>query len=313
MYNIEELIKMETCKNEQLEELREIMQVLSDSIFSKPEVSRSKNGTYILSCESVMSAMNTIQSIDYCCKRGFYADAFTLVRKYRDDLFQYLFLLKVVSSIRGMTDEELSEYDITDVQSFMEMLAKEIEILDSGERKSEMDKAVEAWFFGTLIFDENEKDRKKYFGTSKYKSFIENSNDQVSFMMKTYFNDVWSNVNRILNNYVHANGYQYIVANYAMNIDGKQMLNEVVTVMQNVTSIFLCVLAVIAPTKMQSADYIDALELGIEPEQGSECWVDPCVVEYMDKYCKPMHQGLLQYIEENNGYGMKFLLSDYVK
>ena len=63
---------MESCKNEQLEEIWHIMFTLSDSMFSKPDISKGAKGTYMLSCESVMSAMNTIVSIDFCCQRGFF-------------------------------------------------------------------------------------------------------------------------------------------------------------------------------------------------------------------------------------------------
>lgn len=302
---------MKSCENEQLEELWYIMYALSDTMFSKPEVSRGEKGTYMLSSESVMSTMNTIVSIDFCCQKGFFSDAFTLVRKYRDDLFQYLFLLNVVSSVRGMSEEELSKYDITDIQSFMEMFEKEIAILDSGERKTDREKAVEAWFFGNLIDEQHKKDRRKYFDTSKYKNYLADSNDKVSFMMKNYFEDIWENVDRVLNNYVHANGYGYITANYIQNVDKKIMLDKVVKIMQDITSMFLCVLAMIDALKMQSMDYIDALDCGMRPVEESKYWILPGIVDYMEKCCKPIHPNLLQYIEDNNGYGMKFFVSDY--
>ncbi len=76
--------------NSELENLWYIFVALSDITFSKPEVSLGKQGRYALSCEIMMSAMNTITSIDFCMNRSAYTDAYTLVRKLRDDLMQFI-------------------------------------------------------------------------------------------------------------------------------------------------------------------------------------------------------------------------------
>ena len=57
------------CYNRELENIRELLEILSDSLFSSPETSRGKKGTYILFGESVMSAINTILVVDFCCRR----------------------------------------------------------------------------------------------------------------------------------------------------------------------------------------------------------------------------------------------------
>lgn len=79
-----------------------IIVVLSDSIFSSIECSLGTKGQYALSCGVMMSAMNTVVAIDFCCGRGAYSDAYALKRKYRDDLMQYLFLLNVVKIYMGL-------------------------------------------------------------------------------------------------------------------------------------------------------------------------------------------------------------------
>ena len=66
---------------------------------------------------------------------------------------QYVYLLNVVSRIRGLSDEELNKCDITDVQSFMKMIEMEITLLASGETKNKEQKAVEAWFYKELEMD----------------------------------------------------------------------------------------------------------------------------------------------------------------
>ena len=74
----------------EIEDIWFIIMALSDSTFSSIDASVGKKGRYWISCEAMMSAMNTIVTIDFCCHRGAYSDAYTMVRKYRDDLMQYL-------------------------------------------------------------------------------------------------------------------------------------------------------------------------------------------------------------------------------
>lgn len=49
------------------------------------ELSYGKNGPYILSGETMMSICKTLENIDFCCHRNAYSDAYTLIRKFRDD------------------------------------------------------------------------------------------------------------------------------------------------------------------------------------------------------------------------------------
>ena len=298
-------------KDHDLEELWYIMDVLSGSMFSSPRSSIGEKGTYFLSCENVMSVMNTLVSIDFCADREHFSDAFTLARKYRDDLMQYVYLLNVVSGIRGLSDEELNKYDITDVQSFMKMIEAEITLLASGETKNKEQKAVEAWFYKELETDSHSKDRKDYFDTSKYKRHLENSNDKLKYIMSSYFENIWRTVDRKLNNYVHGNGVNYISVNYVRNIESSTLRNELIGVMKNITSIFLSALAMVDATQMRSTDFLDALEFGEKPIEDSQYWVAPCIVEYMEKNFHKIDEGLLRYIEENNDYGMKFCACDY--
>lgn len=298
-------------KDDDLEELWYIMLALSDAMFTSPKSSIGEKGTYFLSCENVMSVMNTLVSIDFCADREHFSDAFTLARKYRDDLMQYVYLLNVVSGIRSLSDEELNQYDITNLQSFMKMIETEMTLLALGERKNKEQKAVEAWFYKDLETDAHSKDRKDYFDASKYKIHLENSNDKLKHIMSSYFKDIWRTVDRKLNNYVHGNGVNYISVNYVRTIYSGTIHHELIEIMKNVTSIFLSALAMVDATQMRSTDYLDALEFDEKPIEGSQYWVAPCIVEYMEKNFPKIDKGLLQYIQVNNDYGMKFRACDY--
>ena len=70
----------------------------------------------------------------------------------------------------------------------------------------------------------------------------------------------------------------------------------------------MSLLAVIDSIKLRSPDYVDALEMGMEPLEDSQYWVCQLIVEYMnDRFDKE----LLRYIQENEGHGMQFLAEYY--
>lgn len=131
---------------------------------------------------------------------------------------QYLFVSYIISNIQGQTEEEIQEIYGSELtpESLIAMVTQEIYILKSGNRKSDMELAVESWMYGNLENEEYSEERRKYFDTSKYKKHLEN-HPCVKTLMTKYLKNIWKETNRILNNYVHANGLKYIPSNYAAN------------------------------------------------------------------------------------------------
>lgn len=109
----------------------------------------------------MMSICKTLETIDFCCHRDAYSDAYTLLRKYRDDLMQYLFVLNVIQNKHGLTDEEAEEFTINS-ESMMKMIELDVSILVSGERKTDAELAMEKWIYNVLESSENNKDRKQF-------------------------------------------------------------------------------------------------------------------------------------------------------
>ena len=103
------VVNNEGCKIPELNEIAMILMGISDNMFSGPSVSVSSRGTYFLQGESITASENTIKSIDFCCQRGYFADAFTLARKYRDDIIQYVFVAQIVENMQKLDDEEFKK------------------------------------------------------------------------------------------------------------------------------------------------------------------------------------------------------------
>lgn len=78
--------------------------------------------------------------------------------------------------------------------------------------------------------------------------------------------------------------YNYIYQNKKEDKD-----KELIETLQNITDIFLSLLSVIDSIKFHSSDYLDALEMDMEPQEGSQYWVCPIIVEYMnDRFDKKL-------------------------
>ena len=185
------------------------------------------------------------------------------------------------------------------------MVELDLAICSSGERKTHAELAVEKWIYNELENSENAKDKKQYFDTSKYKSYLVSNNENVKYIFDKFLIKKWKTEDRKLNNYVHANGIKFIMDNYAY--DSKRHKGLIETI-QNITDIFLSLLSVIDSKKLCSSDYINALEMDLKPQEGSQYWVCPIIVEYMNDR---LDKELLQYIQKNEKNGMQFLAEYY--
>lgn len=296
-------------KYQAIEDIWHIFFCLSDTTFSSIELSYGEKGHYGISCETMMSVLSTLETIDFCCYRSAYSDAYTLIRKYRDDLMQYLFVLNVIQNKHGLTDQEMAGFSL-DPESMLKMIEMDIAILVSGDRKTEAEFAMEKWIYNEIGDPENAKDRKNFFDTSKYKSYLASSNEKVKYIFDTFLIDKWKQEDRKLNNYVHTNGIKYLTDNYVYQMNKGQKDKELIEALQSITDIFLSLLAVIDSIKFHSSDYLDALEMGMKPPEDSQYWVCPIIAEYMNER---FDKKLLSFIQENEGNGMQFLAEYYGK
>ena len=293
-------------KYEKIENIWQIFWVLSDTTSSSMDYSIGKNGMYAVSGETMMSISNTIQTIDFCCYRGAYSDAYTLIRKCRDDLMQYLFVLNVIQNKHGLTDQEIKNFSL-EPDALTKLVEMSIYILASGERKSEQEFATEKWVYGELGNPENSKIRKKFFDTSKYKIYLMSNNEHIKYIFDNFLADKWKNEDRKLNNYVHTNGMAYLMNNYIFQENKILKDNELIETLRNIIDIFLSMLVIIDSIKVHSSDYIDALEMGMEPPENSQYWVASVILDYMNER---FDKDLLSYLQENEGHGMQ-LLEEY--
>lgn len=270
-----------------------------------------KNKVSLYFAQHLLSTMNTLKSIEHCAMNLFFADAFSLTRKYRDDLFQCLFLINTISSYAehymnlSSVDKafENSNFDFDSLVRF---------ICDYGfetKKRPEDDAVIE--FMKNSISEKGkdmDKLRRQFFDASKYKDILV-INPIINACFDRFFSEMWKEIDRILNNYVHANGIWFITSNLPGYVVTREAnpYEELLSVIRNITVMFFAFLVLIDPAIIRSSDYIDCLEMAVTPLEGSQYWVAKGFTKYIDKYVVGVSPELKKYLQENNKYGMEIL------
>lgn len=250
----------------------ELLDFLADSVSRMLIVNTADNGISILTSEFLFSTSKTLCNISSCCRYGCFADANMLVRKYRDDLFLYLFILEKHNNRGGLT-------------------------------KDEQDEAVNAWFNNSAI-------NGKYLKQLDIKNYLRylKSNSLVADCIRIHgFEKQWNSIGRKQNNYTHNNGYMFLTSNYLTFYNYEKstsLLDQVNNDIVFITSFFLATLILVKANYISSYDYIEYLENAIQPPEGYQYMVAPIVQEYINTYVVKLHPNLKKYLIENNPYGM---------
>lgn len=201
------------------------------------------------------SVSRTVESIRYCCLNASFADAYSLLRKYRDDVFYYIYMLTVGEK--------------TDFMKFVELkdLGKDERNIYDWVRNQQNDVYIGAIFKAIASSGAGEAIRK-------YK--LKDSFDKLAIK---------------LNNYVHSNGQSYYNFSYQRMdaySDVAKYCKEFGEAITYITMTFLMILVLIRPSLIMSEDYIDYLDCGDTPPDGSQYWVAPFVSEFISR-----HKGIL--------------------
>lgn len=215
---------------------------------------------------NLRSAARTLESIRYCCKNANFADAYTLLRKYRDDLFYYLYLLSVSDN------SDITEY------------------VDVGHLKKE-EKDIWDWAH-------NQQENLYISEVLKYIAFHSAAKEAVhEFGLKELFDELADK----LNDYVHSNGYKFYNRPYQMlnsHREVRNLCNDFCNSTLTITITFLFLTILIRPLVVMSTDYTDYLEVGDIPPDNSEYWVAPFVSDFLTKYKDLLDEKCIIYLRK---------------
>lgn len=206
----------------------------------------------------------TMGSIISCCEYGCIADANTLLRKYRDDLFFYLYIL-VYDSEKKSGAESKALF--------------------------EMEHNIDSWL-------QNELNHLNINSVLKAIASSPELNDAIkSYKLKSDFD----RISRRLNSFVHGNGYWFY--NQPSNdYKGSELAIEMAKICNDakyVTVVFLFLLMLCTPIATMSTDYIACLDSGIQPPDGSQYWVAPFIQKFLAENESLISENCLQYLRDN--------------
>ncbi len=288
-----------------IEKNSDLLDFLGDKASNSPIISIANGKTHRLSAEFLISAEKTLQSISACCRLGSFSDANTLIRKYRDCLFFYLYIIEVLNNIEGLTEAEYDEVIDGEMneEKFLDIINILFYIYSSGIRKDGENKTVDGWF------DNSAEDGSlfKFLDIKNYLYYLKKNRLVKDCIKKHNLEEKWEKLKRKQNNYVHNNSRCFITDNF-ISFDRYE---KIVSLLENVhidvtfiTSLFLTILILIKPEYISSYDYICYIEEGMEPPEDSQYWVAAIVRTYIDEYLQNIHQGLKEYLKVNNPYNM---------
>ena len=233
--------------NTLLEETRNFMYEMSFLAYGRDSIVLHKVG--VISGNQILDSVSrTAESIRYCCLNANFADAYSLLRKYSDDVFYYIYMLTV-----------------GDKTDFM----KYVELKDLGKDE----RNIYDWI--------RNQQNDVYIGTI-FKAIASSSAGEA--IKKYKLKDAFDKLALKLNNFVHSNGQLYYNFSYQRmdtHSNISKYCKEFGEAITYITMSFLMVLVLIRPGLIVSEDYIDYLDCGDTPPDGSQYWVASFVSEYV--------------------------------
>ena len=283
------------CKTE-IEKLIDFLNSLSFLIYNLGHAKTciSGNKVYVFQTEIIDAAVKTLNSIKYCCMFGSFSDANVLVRKYRDDLFLFLYIVEALNNRKYLDEEQIREIvgDGLDVNKWIEVVELTLNVAVSGITKNNEDKRVDAWLDDSVHKLSKEEGYKLSIGN--YMDYLKKNSCIKEVIAKYNLKKDWENIRNKLNDYVHNKGKTYTRHNL-MSInssDIKKCFKEIISRLNFITTFFMVLLILIDSKMIESTDYINYLDCGLTPPEDSQYQIAPFVQEFIDNYINKLHPEL---------------------
>ncbi len=208
----------------------------------------------------LQSAAQTIQSMIACAEYGNIADVHVLLRKLRDDLFFYLYVI-----VACRNNDILSEDNLSKQETY-----------------------INAWI----------KNQLSRLNISEVIKDITSSGECVELVEKFRLKDELKQIGCTLNNYTHGNGNLYYNRLYTHYKDDEicNISAELIYMLNYILITFVFLLVLLSPVSIMASDYLDALDLSMTPEENSQYWVAPFVSEFIEKHKELLGETAFEYL-----------------
>ncbi len=247
------------------------------------------------------NSIQTLRSIKLCCSIGSFADANTLIRRLRDDLLLFVYILEVVNGRKSFIEKDLENLNLSSKEMFTESFSN----LALNPILTDDEKAVEAWL--TNKVSELSREVKKKISFENYITFLKKNQNLIKILVDYNLQEYWKTLSKNLNNYVHNNGRKFTADNLVKhnNEDLKVYLNNINIRSSYITTFFLVLLTMVESALISSTDMIDYLDCDIEPPKDCQYEIAPFIQKYIDNKVVKLHPCLKAFLNDKNSHGMK--------
>lgn len=215
----------------------------------------------IVGTELLNSTVMTLENIKSCLANGSLSDAYTLLRKVRDESLLFLYFLTIVKNHNS-------------------------KIVESNRQV----KDLFDWYDSNISYIKNED----------IFNYIRTYQNVDSVISEHKLDSEWEALRIKLNDYVHTKGRENAFSNYSQNYDYEVGFNDFRDDVKYVAVSFIFILLLIDTTIIMSTDYIDHLEMNMSPPKGSQYEVAPIVQDFINTYLKSYNNKLVSFIKETS-------------
>lgn len=262
---------------------------------------KTNRSSHFIDTSLLDNSLQTLRSIKLCCSIGSFSDAHTLIRRLRDDLILYIFILDVTNQKETFIDEGIKNLNFEDAESFEKTFGN----IHFNPNLTDNEKAVDAWLGNKVL--ELSKNIKMKLSFGNYMEFLKQNENIKKILIDYNLKKYWNELTKKLNNYVHNNGRQFTNHNRIRHSNEhlEIYLKNINIRTAYITSFFLVLVTMVESALMCSTDTIDHLDCGIEPPEDSQYVIAPFIQKFIDEKVIKLHPELKQYLIDNNNYGMK--------
>lgn len=222
------------------------------------------------------SISGTLASIRLCLSKGHISDAYGLLRSVVERTWLHTYLLE-----RSSQGDLLVQIETDSPEAFAESLVRHF------GTENWYDRAIEDWVVG----------RKSLPTLREIRPSLQTSQNMVD-LNALFPSNVDKEISDRCNDHLHVNFAKFLLSHY----DGYRLdklvpaCNQIETDLIFVVTKHLTHLFYFRQGYMASDDYVGSLDLGLEPEEGSQYWVAPVVQEFYDKLVSPQSPGIVDFL-----------------
>jgi hypothetical protein len=276
--------------NEVFIDVHNVLEHIGDNAFSMPVIINEPGKLHFPNAGFFEAQDNTLKSILVCCRMGNLTDANVLLRKFRDNLFQWLFIITASDAVR---DHNLNK-----------LFSNEKNIIAQEPSIDRLSSLLLSWINNEEI---EEGLKKKFLDIKPYISVLI-ENEPVKTGYANYLKDRMIILGTEMNDYTHGNGKKYIFTNnikVAPNQNIEKLITDISSRVWEITACFMSFLILLRPHFLMSSDFSEYMDDGITPPEDSQYLISSISQEFIDKYITKIHPDLKKYLQEKNPYQMK--------